>query len=95
MTGLPPFWTVEEARARYQASVVVERPDHILLPGLINTHTHAAMTVFRGLADDMPLEAWLKEAIWPTERRWVSAETRQGWHRAGDQRDAASRDHVL
>ena len=65
---------VDEARRRYQPSVVVERPDHILLPGLINSHTHAAMTLFRGLADDMPLEQWLKSGIWPAEQRWVSAE---------------------
>ena len=65
---------VAEARARFQPSVLVERPDHVLLPGLVNAHTHAAMTLFRGLADDLPLEAWLREGIWPAERRWVSAE---------------------
>ena len=65
---------VEQAKSRYQPSVLVERPDHVLIPGLINAHTHAAMTLFRGLADDMPLEAWLHEGIWPAERRWVSAE---------------------
>ena len=65
---------LEEALSRYQPSVRVNRPDHALLPGLINTHTHAAMTLFRGLADDLPLEAWLHEGIWPAERRWVSAE---------------------
>ena len=65
---------VAEARATYQPSVVVERPEHVLLPGLINAHTHAAMTLFRGLADDLPLESWLRDGIWPAERRWVSAE---------------------
>ena len=65
---------VDEARAAYQPSVVVERPDHALLPGLINAHTHAAMTLFRGLADDLPLERWLRDGIWPAEKRWVSAE---------------------
>ena len=63
-----------EARARFQPSVLVERPGHVLIPGLVNTHTHAAMALFRGLADDLPLEAWLREGIWPAERRWVSAE---------------------
>jgi 5-methylthioadenosine/S-adenosylhomocysteine deaminase len=63
-----------QARAQYQASVAVERPNHVLLPGLINAHTHAAMTLFRGLADDLPLEMWLKAGIWPAENRWVSAE---------------------
>jgi 5-methylthioadenosine/S-adenosylhomocysteine deaminase len=65
---------LSEARAAFQPSVLVERPYHVLIPGLVNTHTHAAMTLFRGLADDMPLEAWLHEGIWPAERRWVSAE---------------------
>ena len=65
---------VAEARASFQASVHVVRPNHALLPGLINTHTHAAMTLFRGLADDLPLESWLRDGIWPAERRWVSAE---------------------
>jgi 5-methylthioadenosine/S-adenosylhomocysteine deaminase len=63
-----------EAKARYQPSALVERPDHILIPGLINTHTHAAMTLFRGLVDDLPLESWLRKGIWPAEKRWASAE---------------------
>jgi 5-methylthioadenosine/S-adenosylhomocysteine deaminase len=44
----------------------------LILPGLVNGHTHAAMTLFRGLADDLPLEVWLREHIWPAEGRWVS-----------------------
>ncbi|MDJ0751011.1 MAG: TRZ/ATZ family hydrolase [Woeseiaceae bacterium] len=63
-----------EAESKYQPSVLIERQDHALIPGLVNAHTHAAMTLFRGLADDLPLEAWLHEGIWPEERRWVSAE---------------------
>lgn len=63
-----------EARSKYQPSVTIERPGHLLLPGLINAHTHAAMTLFRGLADDLPLEKWLRDGIWPAEERWVSAE---------------------
>jgi 5-methylthioadenosine/S-adenosylhomocysteine deaminase len=43
----------------------------IVLPGLINTHTHAAMVYFRGLADDLPLQTWLARYIWPTEARYV------------------------
>ena len=62
-----------EARQRYQPGVLVQRPDHILLPGFVNAHTHAAMSLLRGIADDMPLETWLSEAIWPVENRWVSA----------------------
>ena len=63
-----------DARQRYRPGVLVERPDHVLLPGFVNAHTHAAMSLLRGIADDMPLERWLSEAIWPIENRWVSAE---------------------
>ena len=65
---------LSDAREKYQPSVLIERPDHILTPGFVNAHTHAAMTVLRGIADDMPLEPWLREGIWPAEKRWVSAE---------------------
>ncbi len=65
---------VAEAQEEFQPSVLVERPDHVLIPGLVNAHTHAAMTLFRGLADDLPLETWLRDVIWPVEKRWVSAE---------------------
>ncbi len=63
-----------EARQRYTPGVLVPRPDHILLPGFVNAHTHAAMSLFRGIADDLPLERWLNEGVWPVENRWVSAE---------------------
>ena len=49
-----------------------ELPDHLLIPGLINTHGHAAMSLFRGLADDLPLMSWLTDHIWPAEGRWVN-----------------------
>ncbi|MBX2825416.1 MAG: TRZ/ATZ family hydrolase [Gammaproteobacteria bacterium] len=60
-----------EAANQYSAARVEERPDHIVMPGLINTHTHLAMNLFRGLADDLPLMTWLQEHIWPAEGRWV------------------------
>ncbi len=63
-----------EARTRYRARTVRELPDHVLIPGLVNAHTHAAMTLLRGLADDLPLMRWLKEHIWPAEARWVGTE---------------------
>ncbi|MGQ9861687.1 MAG: TRZ/ATZ family hydrolase [Thiobacillaceae bacterium] len=63
-----------EADARYQARTHRRLPDHALIPGLINLHTHAAMTLLRGYADDLPLMTWLKEHIWPAERRWVCRE---------------------
>ncbi|MBW2109504.1 MAG: amidohydrolase, partial [Deltaproteobacteria bacterium] len=47
----------------------------IILPGLVNTHTHAPMSLFRGLADDLPLMAWLNEHIFAAERQWVTPET--------------------
>ena len=46
-----------------------------VLPGLINTHTHAAMTLFRGLADDLPLKTWLEEIIFPAESRFVNPDS--------------------
>ncbi len=52
----------------------IELKDHALLPGLINCHTHAAMTLFRGIADDIPLKPWLEEHIWPLEGQFVSAD---------------------
>jgi 5-methylthioadenosine/S-adenosylhomocysteine deaminase len=65
---------LSEAREKYQPSAFIKKPDHVLIPGFVNTHTHSAMTLMRGLADDMPLEAWLEKGIWPIEKRWVSAE---------------------
>ncbi|HMH18726.1 MAG TPA: TRZ/ATZ family hydrolase [Burkholderiales bacterium] len=47
---------------------------HALIPGLVNLHTHAAMTLMRGLADDLPLMTWLKDHVWPAESRHVSSE---------------------
>ncbi len=63
-----------EAREQIQAEKVLELPGHALTPGLINAHTHASMTLLRGLADDLPLMTWLNEHIWPAEGRWVSEE---------------------
>ena len=58
----------------YQAEETVDLPTHALIPGLINAHTHAAMCLFRGLADDLPLMDWLQHHIWPAEARWVNTE---------------------
>jgi 5-methylthioadenosine/S-adenosylhomocysteine deaminase len=65
---------LKNAREKYQPSVYVEKSNHILIPGFVNAHTHAAMTLMRGFADDMQLEEWLEKGIWPAEKRWVSAE---------------------
>ena len=61
-----------EARQHYSAARVISLDEHVLIPGLINLHTHAAMAVMRGLADDMPLMTWLQQHIWPAEAEFVS-----------------------
>lgn len=55
--------------APQHADEVIDARGDLLLPGLVNAHTHAAMVLFRGLADDLPLEAWLRERIWPAEAK--------------------------
>ncbi|MBV1880736.1 MAG: TRZ/ATZ family hydrolase [Pseudomonadales bacterium] len=62
----------ELARKRYRATDVTELSEHILIPGLINAHTHAAMSLFRGMADDLTLKDWLSHHIWPAEEKWVN-----------------------
>lgn len=60
-----------EARTRFAAGRTIALPGHVVLPGLINLHTHAAMSLLRGFADDLPLQRWLGERIWPAEGRFV------------------------
>lgn len=62
---------IASARQRYLAHEVNRLDEHILIPGLINLHTHAAMSLMRGIADDLPLMTWLNDHIWPTERAVV------------------------
>jgi 5-methylthioadenosine/S-adenosylhomocysteine deaminase len=64
--------TKAEIDARFQAKQRLDRPDAILAPGLIDTHTHAAMSLFRGIADDMKLQDWLQNFIFPAEAKNVS-----------------------
>ncbi len=59
---------------KYQAASRHSLASHALIPGLINTHTHASMNLMRGLADDLPLMTWLNDHIWPAEQKWVSEE---------------------
>ncbi|MCP1483549.1 5-methylthioadenosine/S-adenosylhomocysteine deaminase [Pseudomonas chlororaphis] len=59
------------AALKLQTAEVRELPGMLLSPGLINAHGHAAMTLFRGLADDLPLMTWLENHIWPAEAKWV------------------------
>jgi 5-methylthioadenosine/S-adenosylhomocysteine deaminase len=62
-----------EARRRYSSDNTIELDEHIVMPGLINAHGHAAMSLFRGFANDLPLSTWLNEHIWPAEGQYVSA----------------------
>ena len=61
-----------EANKKYTADVNREYSQHALIPGLINSHTHAAMNLFRGLADDLSLMDWLENHIWPAEAEHVN-----------------------
>jgi 5-methylthioadenosine/S-adenosylhomocysteine deaminase len=60
------------AKQKYQGTTTENLENHALLPGLINCHTHAAMTLMRGIADDLPLMDWLQNHIWPLEQKWMS-----------------------
>ena len=61
-----------EAEARFASYPRTELGAHALIPGLVNAHTHAAMSLMRGLADDLPLMRWLEQHIWPAERKHLS-----------------------
>ncbi|MBV6409447.1 MAG: TRZ/ATZ family hydrolase [Burkholderiales bacterium] len=61
------------ALERYRPKQRIPLPGQVLIPGLVNLHTHAAMALLRGIADDLPLMDWLKTRIWPAEERHVSA----------------------
>ena len=63
---------ISYAHERYEAQEFVQLNDHVLIPGLVNLHTHAAMNLMRGLADDLPLMPWLENHIWPAEAQLVS-----------------------
>jgi 5-methylthioadenosine/S-adenosylhomocysteine deaminase len=62
----------EQARQKYLPDSIQNLSQHILIPGLVNLHAHAAMTLMRGLADDLPLMTWLNTHIWPVEKQLVS-----------------------
>ncbi|OCC14401.1 S-adenosylhomocysteine deaminase [Dissulfuribacter thermophilus] len=59
----------EEILGGYTAEKIIERPTGLIIPGLVNAHTHVPMTLFRGLADDLPLKTWLEEHIFPREAK--------------------------
>ncbi|HET9045903.1 MAG TPA: TRZ/ATZ family hydrolase [Casimicrobiaceae bacterium] len=62
------------AERDFRAATRVDLPTHLLIPGLVNAHTHAAMNLLRGIADDIPLKPWLQQHIWPREGRFVAPE---------------------
>ena len=63
-----------DVESRYPGAEIIDLAEHVLIPGLVNAHTHAAMSLMRGLADDRALARWLNEHIWPAEAQHVSAQ---------------------
>jgi 5-methylthioadenosine/S-adenosylhomocysteine deaminase len=63
-----------EMQSRFSTHEHVRRSTHLVMPGLINAHTHGAMSLLRGVADDLPFDTWLHKRIFPLEQRFVSAE---------------------
>ena len=64
----------EKAKQKYCATHVLSLKDHVIMPGLVNAHTHTPMNLFRGLADDLHLLDWLQKYIWPAEKTLTNAE---------------------
>ena len=64
----------EELDRNFTAKKIIDAKSKIVMPGFINSHTHIPMSYFRGLADDLPLQEWLNNYIWPTETRFLSEE---------------------
>ncbi|NOX26939.1 MAG: TRZ/ATZ family hydrolase [Gammaproteobacteria bacterium] len=64
----------DNAKQQFHSDSITQLDKHALIPGLVNSHTHAAMNLFRGIADDLPLMTWLNEHIWPAEQQWVDKE---------------------
>ena len=62
----------KEIFKKYKSEKIIDTGNSIIMPGLINTHTHAAKVYFRGIADDLPLSIWLEKYIWPAEAKYVN-----------------------
>jgi 5-methylthioadenosine/S-adenosylhomocysteine deaminase len=73
-TDIKDTGTFADISKKYTSETILEGKNRVIFPGLINTHTHAAMVYFRGLADDLPLQEWLEKHIWPAEGKWMSSE---------------------
>lgn len=68
-----------DTESSISATTSIRLGQHALIPGLVNVHGHSAMSLLRGIADDIPLKQWLEQAVWPIENKFVSAEfVRQG-----------------
>ena len=63
-----------QPESEWAAREIIDAGGHLVMPGMVNTHTHLPMTLFRGLADDLPLDKWLQEHIFPAEARYVTPE---------------------
>ena len=64
---------VREVTSLFKANEMILLDEHAVIPGLVNSHTHMAMTLLRGYADDLPLMEWLNDHIWPAEKKWVDS----------------------
>jgi len=64
----------KDLELKYHAEQIIDATDKIVIPGFVNTHTHVAMSYFKGLADDLPLQEWLSKHIWPIEAKFLSPE---------------------
>ncbi|MCE7743282.1 MAG: amidohydrolase [Candidatus Heimdallarchaeota archaeon] len=70
--------TYDEKRSNLSGHDIIGDSNQLLIPGLVNCHTHIAMTLFRGIADDIPLKSWLEDHIWPLEAKLVDEDVYQG-----------------
>ena len=70
ITGIVPSCDISNCRAKK----TINLPNHVLMPGFVNAHGHISMSLFRGLADDIPLQEWLETRIWPLESKYVDRE---------------------
>jgi len=64
----------QQIKQEFSATLEKSYDNHMLMPGLINAHTHSPMNLFRGMSDDLPLDDWLNNHIWPAEAQWISDE---------------------
>ena len=73
--GIVAVGSSADLNERYCAARSIDATGKLVMPGLVNTHTHAAMTLFRGMADDLPLDTWLRQFIWPAESHFLTAKS--------------------